>query len=128
MQTAEPVSTNWTKAAELKAGQAGVNMILNIITIQSVLRSDYSDGTELRIAHVVAGDDSGSVNLLLRDGHIDECYSGWRKGQNVIVRGGYYDFHGKGRYLEIDEGGQVLMQNDVSSSRLSKQAGNTGVC
>jgi len=106
----------------LKPGSLGHNLIVRVVTSQIVVDKSRPDGSKVRVAEAVVGDQTGCITLTARNEQIDPLVP----GATVVVRNAKIDMFKGFMRLAVDKWGslkhaehqetfQVKQENNLSA-------------
>jgi len=120
---------------QLRPGTHGHNLKLKVVTSKVVVEKTRTDGTKIRIAEAVVGDNTGVITLTARNKQIDVV----QPGNTIIARNSKIDMFKGFMRLAVDKWGKlekasesetfdVKTDNDVSAVEyeLVKAPGDDG--
>jgi replication factor A1 len=98
----------FVKVQELKPGTSGHNLILKVVSSNLVVEKTRSDGTKLRIAECLVGDQTGCIILTARNEQLDIV----KPGKTIIVRNSKIDMFKGFMRLAVDKWGKIESTKD----------------
>eukprot|EP01102_Stenamoeba_stenopodia_P005654 TRINITY_DN1639_c0_g1_i1.p2 TRINITY_DN1639_c0_g1~~TRINITY_DN1639_c0_g1_i1.p2 ORF type:complete len:148 (-),score=28.18 TRINITY_DN1639_c0_g1_i1:40-483(-) len=107
---------------QLKPGTYGHNILVKVVSSNTVVEKQRADGTKIRVAEAVIGDQTGVITLTARNAQIDVLIP----GATLVIRNAKIDMYRGFMRLAVDKWGliktapepatfDVLTTNDLSS-------------
>ncbi|PRP80752.1 hypothetical protein PROFUN_11492 [Planoprotostelium fungivorum] len=93
----------FTQVSQVKPSKCGYNLKLKVLYLNNVLEKTRIDGTTVRIAECIVGDESGSIILTARNDQIDKV----QPGKSIIVRNSKIDMFKGFMRLAVDKWGKI---------------------
>jgi len=107
---------------QLKPDTLGHNLIVNVVSSQVVVDKARPDGSKVKVAEAVVGDNTGIITLTARNEQIDKLVP----GSTIVIRNAKIDMFKGFMRLTVDKWGilktaekqenfQIRMENNLST-------------
>lgn len=105
---------------QLKPGTSGHNLIVKVISTNVVVERSRPDGTKIRVAEALVGDQTGSITLTARNNQIDAV----QPGNLLIIRNSKIDMFGGFMRLAVDKWGKISLYDQPAPFTTVKENNN----
>jgi replication factor A1 len=102
----------YVKVADLDPNERGANVVADVINVEVVCANKRPDGTSVRVAEVLIGDETGCVVLTARNDQIEKL----RKCRTVVLRNTKVDMFQSFMRLSVDKWGKISAHPDGIAS------------
>lgn len=110
------------KCSELDPESKGINLILKVVEVKTILERKKLDGHPVTIGEALVGDSSASILLTWRN----EQGSFLKPGQCIYVRNGKVEMFKNHMRLAVDKWGLMEVATDLDSQQVQEQV-NTAI-
>jgi len=110
--TGQKRKPSFAKINQLAPDTSGHNLLLKVLSSKVVLEKNRIDGTKIRVAECVVGDETGIITLTARNDQIDVV----QPGNTIVVRNGKVDmFEDKFMRLAVDKWGTIKLSTEPAT-------------
>jgi len=111
-----PKKPQFVKCDSLKPGTSGHNIVLKVASCNVVVEKNRSDGSKIRIAEALVGDDTASLILTARNDQIDVV----QPGNTIEARNAKIEMFKGFMRLAVDKWGKVVKAASAATFEVNK--------